>query len=86
MGADFMDYIVADGVVIPDEHHRYYAEKVVALPHCYLPTDDSARVAGTQATRKDVGLPATDLCLRLSTTHTNSIRRPSISGCVCCGR
>jgi predicted O-linked N-acetylglucosamine transferase (SPINDLY family) len=58
MGANFMDYIVADGVVIPEEHHRYYAEKVATLPDCYLPTDNKRAVPERTLTREEVGLPA----------------------------
>ena len=58
MGADFMDYIVADGVVIPEEQQRYYTEKVATLPHCYLPADDERALPQRTLTRADVGLPA----------------------------
>ena len=37
MGADFMDYIIADPIVIPKEHFPFYSEQVVWLPDTYLP-------------------------------------------------
>ena len=38
-GADFIDYIIADKIVIPPSAQKYYTEKVVYLPHCYRPAD-----------------------------------------------
>src|SRR5438105_2971348 len=38
-GMPFIDYIIADRIVIPEEHHVYYSEKVVYLPHTFFPTD-----------------------------------------------
>ena len=57
MGAPYMDYILADPVVIPVGEERWYAEKVLRLPHCYLPNDDQ-RVIGPAPTREQAGLPA----------------------------
>jgi predicted O-linked N-acetylglucosamine transferase (SPINDLY family) len=37
MGADFMDYIIADKVVAPLSHAPFFSEKIVQLPDCYLP-------------------------------------------------
>ena len=37
MGAKFMDYIIADKLIIPDELKKYYTEKIIYLPNCYQP-------------------------------------------------
>jgi protein O-GlcNAc transferase len=37
MGADCMDYIIADRTVVPKEHFPFYSEQVVWLPDTYLP-------------------------------------------------
>jgi predicted O-linked N-acetylglucosamine transferase (SPINDLY family) len=55
-GAPFMDYLLADEVVIPASMDSYYDEQVVKLPHCYLPTDDR-RLIGVTPTRHAAGLP-----------------------------
>jgi len=34
-GASFIDYIIADEIIIPKEHQDYYSEKVIYMPHCY---------------------------------------------------
>ena len=57
MGADFMDYIVADNILINDEFRKFYSEKILYLPHSYQP-NDSERLIDTEVTvRKDFGLP-----------------------------
>ena len=57
MGASYMDYIVADKVVIPPEHQQYYLEKKVYLPNSYM-VDDSKRVpSNKQFSRSEFGLP-----------------------------
>ena len=56
-GAPYMDYVLADPVVIPPMEERWYTEKVIRLPHCYLPNDDQ-RAIGPAPTREQAGLPA----------------------------
>ena len=62
MGASYIDYMIADSIVIPESSQPYYAEKLVYLPNSYLPTsyqmDDSKHVsAGTLSNRVELGLP-----------------------------
>ncbi|MDP2241947.1 MAG: tetratricopeptide repeat protein [Burkholderiales bacterium] len=57
MGADYIDYILADRYVIPPEHRADYAEKVVYLPETYQVNDDKRRIAGLTPTRTECGLP-----------------------------
>src|SRR5262249_27480672 len=45
MVAPFIDYIIADPVVIPEENRRFYGEKIAYLPHTYLPFDNSIKVS-----------------------------------------
>ena len=58
MGADFIDYIVADSFIIPREHEGDYAEKVVRLPGSYQ-VNDRARKIGATPSRRELGLPET---------------------------
>lgn len=58
VGADFLDYIVADRFVLPEEHQRFYSEKVVYLPDSYLATDSKREIAARTPTRAEAGLPA----------------------------
>ena len=58
-GMPFIDYIIADRVVIPEEHHIHYSEKIVYLPHTFFPTDRNRRIAEYTPTRTEAGLPET---------------------------
>ena len=58
MGADFMDYIIADGIIIPEEDEKYYSEKVIRMPHSYQVNDDQRDLSAKKYSRADVGLPA----------------------------
>ena len=57
LGAPYMDYIIADKVVIPDDEQRFYDEKVAILPGCYLANDDKGRALGAIPSRAEAGLP-----------------------------
>lgn len=57
MAMDCMDYIVADGVLIPDGHADGYAEKIVRLPHAYQPNDRQRRISDRVYRRTELGLP-----------------------------
>ena len=59
MGADHIDYILADRIVIPDEARRHYSEKVVYLPDTYQANDSKKRVGDRIPTRAEAGLPET---------------------------
>jgi predicted O-linked N-acetylglucosamine transferase (SPINDLY family) len=59
MGASFIDYIMADAIVIPLEEQRFYSEKVVRLPGSYLVNDSRRRIAERTPTRREMGLPET---------------------------
>jgi predicted O-linked N-acetylglucosamine transferase (SPINDLY family) len=57
MGADFIDYIVADRIVIPEQHYPYYSEKVVYLPDTYMVNDSRRIIADRTPARAEAGLP-----------------------------
>ena len=55
-GAPFIDYLIADGFIIPPGRESAYAERVLRLPHCYQPNDRKRTVAAPLP-RADYGLP-----------------------------
>jgi predicted O-linked N-acetylglucosamine transferase (SPINDLY family) len=59
MGAPFMDYLIADGVVVPRGHQPDYSEKIVYLPGSFMPFDSSYPIAERAFTRHELGLPDT---------------------------
>jgi protein O-GlcNAc transferase len=57
MGAEFIDYIIADKTVAPFEHQTFYTEKIVHLPDCYQVNDTKRKIAERTPTRQEAGLP-----------------------------
>lgn len=56
-GAPYIDYIMADRVVIPAADQQFYSEKVVYLPDSYQPNDDCRVCPAVGVTRTGQGLP-----------------------------
>jgi predicted O-linked N-acetylglucosamine transferase (SPINDLY family) len=56
-GADFIDYIIADDVVIPPHARCHYSEKILSLPFSYQVNDDGRAIADRTFTRVELGLP-----------------------------
>jgi len=57
MGADFIDYIIADHTLIPPESTPFYSEKVIYLPDSYMVNDDLRRISDRNFTRAELDLP-----------------------------
>ena len=75
LGLDYVDYILADRVIIPEEHQCYYAEKVAYLANAYLPTDANLKVSDRTPSREEMGLPAEGLVF-CSFNHDYKINPP----------
>jgi protein O-GlcNAc transferase len=58
LGANYMDYLIADHTLIPEESRRHYAEKIVYLPDSYQANDAKRVIADRAFTRDELGLPA----------------------------
>ncbi len=56
MGADYMDYLLADEIIVPKESEIFYAEKIVRLPS-YQVNDRSREISKRQFSRQELGLP-----------------------------
>lgn len=57
-GADFIDYVIADAVVVPQPDTPHYTEKVVHMPYCYQANDDQQVISQQSFCRQDFDLPA----------------------------
>ena len=55
-GAAFVDWLIADPVIVPPEHRQFYSEKLALLPHCYQPNDGQRPIAEPPS-RTECGLP-----------------------------
>lgn len=58
LGATFVDYLVADPVLIPASERAHYDERIAYLPHSYQANDRGKAISTTATTRADHGLPA----------------------------
>jgi predicted O-linked N-acetylglucosamine transferase (SPINDLY family) len=56
-GSSFIDYIIADDLVVPKDQHRFFSEKIAALPDTLWVTD-TQRATGDTPGRSEAGLPA----------------------------
>jgi predicted O-linked N-acetylglucosamine transferase (SPINDLY family) len=57
-GADYIDYVIADRIVIPETERQYFAERVVYLPNSFMIRDTSHEIAAPPS-RAAAGLPET---------------------------
>ncbi|MES2472601.1 MAG: tetratricopeptide repeat protein, partial [Pseudomonadota bacterium] len=57
LGAPYIDYIIADSIVIPPGEERFYDEQVVTLPGSYQVNDDRGRAMAPAPSRREAGLP-----------------------------
>ncbi|RYC30480.1 glycosyl transferase [Lichenibacterium minor] len=56
LGSPYHNYIIADSYVVPEDHERFYSERVLRLP-CYQPNDRHRAVSSQRPTRQDENLP-----------------------------
>ena len=59
MGVDYIDYLIADRTLIPEDKQQHYSEKIVYLPHSYQVNVSKRSVTETALTRQELGLPDT---------------------------
>jgi predicted O-linked N-acetylglucosamine transferase (SPINDLY family) len=57
MGAEYIDYIIADRTLVPVESQAYYSEMVVYLPNSYQVNDRKRFISDKEFTRQELGLP-----------------------------
>ncbi|MGH8319865.1 MAG: tetratricopeptide repeat protein [Steroidobacteraceae bacterium] len=57
VGGEFMDYLLADAVIVPPQYRQHYSEKIAYLPS-YQPNDSKRVIADKTFTRAQLGLPA----------------------------
>ena len=75
LGLPFIDYLIADPRIIPRESQKYYKEKILYLPHCYLPRDTSVVPSTSKPRRTSFGLPE-DAFVFCSFNHDYKINPP----------
>jgi predicted O-linked N-acetylglucosamine transferase (SPINDLY family) len=56
MGAEYIDYLIADRTLIPENCRQYYSEKIVYLPS-FQANDSKRKIADKIFSRDELGLP-----------------------------
>jgi predicted O-linked N-acetylglucosamine transferase (SPINDLY family) len=59
LGAEYMDYLIADPVVIPPASRVHYVEKIAYMPDSYQANDAKRVISERQFSRAEMGLPET---------------------------
>lgn len=57
LGASFVDYLIADPIVIPSEQRQFYTERIAYLPDTCQVNDRQSIIADRTFTRGELGLP-----------------------------
>ena len=56
-GADFIDYVIVDKIIVPKKQARFYTEKLVSLPRCYQVNNSQSKISKRKFTRTNCSLP-----------------------------
>tara|TARA_Y100001968_G_scaffold312609_1_gene335983 strand:+ start:1693 stop:3642 length:1950 start_codon:yes stop_codon:yes gene_type:complete len=56
MGANSIDYLIADKYLIPEDNRKYYSEKIVYMPTCYQCNDDKLIPTPRNYSKNQIGL------------------------------
>lgn len=56
-GSGFMDYVITDETITPDDYAPFYSERFLYMPDCYQVTDATQSVAADTPSREACGLP-----------------------------
>jgi protein O-GlcNAc transferase len=76
LGTDFIDYVIADPVILPFDQQPHFAENIVHLPECYLVNDRRRAIASEPPGRDSAGLPETGFvfcCFNTSRKITSAV-------------
>ena len=57
MAVDYMDYLIADPTLIPEESQQHYSEKIIYMPHSYQVNISQRSLSEISISRLDLGLP-----------------------------
>jgi protein O-GlcNAc transferase len=57
LGLPYIDYLIADHFIVPEDQSSFYSERVIRLPHTYLPRDTSIIPSGNFHDRSHCDLP-----------------------------
>lgn len=56
-GGNFIDYLIADRIVVPKKEAEFFSEKIIYLPNSYQVNNNEQKIQDSRFKRKDFGLP-----------------------------
>jgi protein O-GlcNAc transferase len=56
-GSEYIDYVIADSIVIPSQIDKHFSEKIVRMPDCFQPNDTYRKISAATPPRSTLGLP-----------------------------
>ena len=74
-GASYMDYIIADRIVIPETEQHLFQEKVVYLPDTFMGTDAERTVAAIHQRALDRGIAGVRVRVLLFQQHLQDLSK-----------
>jgi predicted O-linked N-acetylglucosamine transferase (SPINDLY family) len=57
MGAPYIDYLIADKTLVPQQSQQYYGEKIAYLPNSYQVNDSRREISNKIFTKEELKLP-----------------------------
>ena len=57
MGVGYIDYLIGDKTIIPQNQREFYSENIVYLPNSFLPPDHRRHISDKRFSRAEAGLP-----------------------------
>jgi len=56
MGVKFIDYIIADKIVIPEKNKQFFSEKIIFMPNTYYPTYNQRKISKKIFNKTDIDI------------------------------
>jgi protein O-GlcNAc transferase len=56
-GAEFIDYVIGDAIVLPFDQQEFFTEKIAQLPDCFMVNDSTRPISAHTVSRTQAGLP-----------------------------
>ena len=81
VGAEFMDYLIADRTLIPQEYEKFYSEKIIYMPDSYQCNDNTKVISNIKLNRKDLISLKKQLYSHVLMPHLRSQKANLIFGC-----
>lgn len=57
LGSEFIDYIIADNIVINSSNRAGFSESIIYLPNSYQPNDATRSISSATLSKSDFGIP-----------------------------